>query len=122
MLPPAAAIMAGVGLEIFHPRDSAEMPGFWMPWLAALAGVLTVRYRWLRELWGPRVTIRSWLAGCLLLLVLFVPHLLVLLLLVVLLPDTPSLGGALLIGAGLLAVAFLAFGGGVLALAPGSVW
>ena len=113
VLPPAAVIMAGVGLEIFYPRDSAGMPGFWMPWSAALAGVVTVRYRWLRELWGPRVTIRSWLAGCLLLLLLVVPHLVVLVLLVVLLPDTPSLGAALRIGAGLLAVAFLASGGGV---------
>lgn len=115
-LPPIAVIMAGVGLKVFYPRDPAEMPGFWISWLAAIAGVMTARFRWLRELWGPRVTGRSWLAGCLVLMLLFLPHLLIMLLLIVLLPDPPNVWTALVIGAGLLAMAFFAFGGGVLLL------
>jgi len=34
-------MMAAVGLAIFDPRDSVEMPGCWRPWLAALATTLT---------------------------------------------------------------------------------
>jgi Zn-dependent protease with chaperone function len=113
MLPPAAALLAGVGLEMLYPQTSPGMPWFWMPWLAAFAGVLTARYRWLRELWGPRVNLRSWLAGCLFLLVLLIPHLMILLLLLVVLPETPSVGGALLLGVGFLILGLLASGGGV---------
>jgi Zn-dependent protease with chaperone function len=113
LLPSAIAILTGVGLEILHPSHSASVLGFWMPWLAAFAGVLTARYRWLRELWGARVTVRSWLAGCLVLAVLLIPHLLVMLLLLVLLPDTPSPSAAAAVGAGFLAVAFFVSGGGL---------
>ena len=116
MLPPAVAILAEVGLEMLQPQKPAGMPGFWTAGLAAVGGVLTARYRWLRELWGVRVTIRSWLAGCLVLVLLFVPHLLVMSVLVILLPDTPNVHSALLIGAGVVAVAFFASGGGVLLL------
>jgi Zn-dependent protease with chaperone function len=116
LLPSVVAILTGVGLEILHPAHSGGPLGFWMPWLAAFAGVLTARYRWLRELWGARVTVRSWLAGCLVLAVLLIPHLLVMLLILVLLPDTPSPSAAAVVGAGLLAVTFLVSGGGLLLL------
>ena len=115
-LPPVAALMAGVGLAVFRPRNSFGMLTFWTPWLSALLGVLTVRYRWLRELWGARVTVRSWLASCLVLVLLFLPHFLVLLALLILLPDTPTWQATALIAAGFVALAFIAFGGGILLL------
>jgi Zn-dependent protease with chaperone function len=116
MLPAAAAVLAMGVFAMFDSPASAPTIGFWMPWLAAFAGVLAARYRWLRELWGARVTIRSWLAGCLVLTLSFVPHVLVMLLLLALLPDTPNRSAALLLGAGFLAMAFLASGGSVLLL------
>jgi len=115
-LPSAVAILAGVALAMLYSPASAPAIGFWMPWLAAFAGVLTARYRWLRELWGARVTVRSWLAGCLVLALLLVPHLLLMLLLLVLLPDIPQRSSVLLVGAAFLAVAFFASGRGVLLL------
>jgi len=116
VLPSAAALLAGVALAMLSSPPSVPNIGFWLPWLAAFAGVLTARYRWIRELWGTRVTVRSWLAGCLVLALLLVPHLLVTFFLLFLLPETPQPSSALWIGAASLAMAFFAFGGGVLLL------
>ena len=74
---------------------------------------MTARYRWLREIWGSRVTIRSWLAGWLVLLLALGPHLAIWVLLLFLMPDVPNWQGAVMFGMAVLAVAFFAFGGGI---------
>lgn len=116
ILPTLLAFVSDVGAGSLGASPSLSQPGFWTVWLAAFAGVMTVRYGWVRELWGPRVTIRSWLAGCLVLLVLFIPHVIVFLLLVFLMPDEPSARAAVIFGAGVLITAILVRGGGLLLL------
>ncbi len=116
LLPVPVALVGGAGVEMFEPRLHAYSLHFWPAALLVLAGVMTVRYRWLRELWGPRVTLKSWLAGCLVVLVALVPHLLVWGVLLFLMPDTAGLQAVLIMAAGVLAVLFFAAGGGILLL------
>jgi len=115
LLPPAMAMVAGSGLEVFAPRLPWAL-AFWAAWLAGLAGVLTVRYRWLRGLWGERVTLRSWLAGCLVVLLALGPHFVIMALLLLLMPPAWNAASAAMLAAGVVAVAFFARGGGVLLL------
>ncbi len=113
LFPPITALLGGAVLESLKVQHQWGMLEFWVPWLAAFAGALTARYRWLREAWGPRVTIRSWSAGCLIVLFLFLPHFVITLALLFLLPDIPSGRSVILMAAGVLAVAFFAGGGAV---------
>ena len=62
------------------------------------------------------MTLRSWLAGCLVLILAIFPHLLVLVALCVLMPETPNPLGAIVFAGGVLVVVFFARGGGVLLL------
>ena len=87
-----AVILAGVVglagnvvLEVVTNRRTGTM-GLAGSSMAVFAGVMMARYLWLRELWGPRVTVRSWLAGCLVLFVGFMPGLAVTIVLVFTLP------------------------------------
>ena len=116
VLPGVMGLVGEVGLGIINPRLQKGMDGFWIAALAALAGVMTVRYQWLRRLWGARVTLRSWLGGCLVLLLLLVPHLLLVVLLLFLMPDIPNARAGMTFGAGVIAVAFFACGGGMMLL------
>ncbi len=115
-LPPPVALLGNVGLGMLNPRLEGRPLVFWLGILASFTGVLTVRYRWLRGLWGARVTVRSWLAGFLVIALALIPHLLVWGLLLFLLPETPNARGAVILGGGILAIAFFAWGGGVLLL------
>ncbi len=116
LLPPATALIGGSGLGVLEPRLQERMLGYWTTGVAAFAGVMTVRYRWLRELWGERVTLRSWLAGCLVVVLALLPHLLVVALLLFLMPESWDARSGVMFGAGVVAVAFFARGGGVLLL------
>src|SRR5262245_57871277 len=80
---------------------------------AAFSGALTVRYIWLRELWGPRVTFRTWVAGCLLLMLGFIPGLVVVVALLLIMPDRLNAMAVYKFCAGVLAVTFFALGGGL---------
>lgn len=113
LLPPLAGMVGEGGLWALAPELEKPMFGFAAVWAAAFAGTMTARYRWLRELWGVRVTLRSWLAGCLVLVLAIFPHLIVMAGLVVLMPKTMDARGVLIFGGGVLAVAFFARGGGV---------
>lgn len=113
---PVLAGTVGSALAILDPGLQRLMLNFVTVWLATLGGVMTARYRWLREIWGTRVTLRSWLAGCLVILLALIPHLIVTLVLFFLMPDTPDGGAAIVFGGGVLAVAFFLAGGGVLLL------
>lgn len=115
-LPPVVAVFGGVGLGVFVEGWFANLPGFLVIWFAAMAGVMTVRYRWLREVWGSRVTLRSWLGGHLVIALCIFPHLIVVLLVAFCLPEDPDWGSTIVLVAGILAVAFFAGGGGVLLL------
>jgi Zn-dependent protease with chaperone function len=77
---------------------------------------MTARFRWLRELWGARVTLRTWLGGCLVVMLALIPHWLVTALLFCWMPDVPGRQAVIFFGAGVLAVALFAAGGGVLLL------
>jgi Zn-dependent protease with chaperone function len=115
-LPPVVSLLGGVGLGVFIEGWFAGFPGFLILWFATTAGVMTVRYRWLREVWGSRVTLRSWLGGYLVIALGIFPHLIVTLLVVFCRPKKPGLVSAIVLVAGILAVAFFAAGGGVLLL------
>ncbi len=116
VLPAAGALLGAGCLEYLAPGLGFGLASFWMPLVAGLAGVMTARYLWLRELWGLRVTPRSWLAGCLVVMLLLVPHLLVLVGLAFALPERPGWGVVVPAGTAVLAVAFFARGGGLLLL------
>jgi Zn-dependent protease with chaperone function len=110
-----AAFIGGVGLETLDAWFHKPVVG-WSIFFAAFAGALTVRFRWLREIWGPRVTFRSWSGGCLVILLAIYPSYLVLILLVALLPPTPNLEAMIWIATATVAVAFFSRGGGLLLL------
>jgi Zn-dependent protease with chaperone function len=114
-LPPLFGFVGGM-LEVVDPGFKGGGIGFWSMWLAAFAGIMTVRYRWLREYWGPRVTVRSWLAGCLVLMLLMWPTLLISGVLLFTLPEIPNARAAGMLGTGFLAMVFFVWGGGVLLL------
>ncbi len=114
-LPPIFGLVGGT-LEVVEPGFTGWAAGFWPLWLAAFTGVMTVRYHWLREYWGPRVTLRSWLAGWLVLSFLMWPTLLLSGVLLFILPDTPNARAAVMLGAALLLMVFFVCGGGVLFL------
>jgi len=116
VLPPAAAMVGEVGLQLLAPRLQSWMLGFCATWVATLAGVMTARYQWLRTLWGPRVTLRSWLAGCLVLLLAIMPHFLIAVVILFVMPETPNARSVVTFGGGILAVTFFGLGGGVLLL------
>jgi len=115
-LPPLAAVLGDVGLQTFDERWQGTRLGWALIWVAAVAGVMTVRYRWLREVWGPRVTLRSWLSGCFFLATSIIPHYAILVLLVFSLPQTFGGRSVAVFGVGVLATAFFACGGELLLL------
>jgi Zn-dependent protease with chaperone function len=90
-----------------------HMIPFWTVGFAGIAGVLLVRYRWLRGLWGARVTVKTWAAGCLVVLLALLPHLVLLIVLLALMPQTPDWRAAAIFGGGILAMAAFACGAGV---------
>ena len=110
---PLTAAIGGVGPEILDRRLEGSMAGFWTVGMAAMAGVLTARYRWLRELWGARVTFRTWLAGCLLMVLAGLYPILIAGLVLFLLPDMPDRRSAVMFGVAVAAVGFFASGGNV---------
>lgn len=114
--PFVAGMFGGVGLGIYVEGWLADFPGFLIIWFAAMAGVLTVRFRWLREVWGARVTLRSWLGGFLVIALCIVPHLIVVVLVAFCLPENPGWTSAIVIAAGILVTAFFAADGSVLLL------
>jgi Zn-dependent protease with chaperone function len=77
----------------------------------AIMGVLVVRYVWLRELWGPRVTVRSWLAGILVIVFAILPGFFVAIATAFALPDTLNARAIFTCCGAVLTVAFLAAGG-----------
>ncbi len=113
LLPVVVGAVGAIGVEIFEPRLKASSLNFLVPSVLVLAGVMTVRYRWLRELWGSRVTLRTWSAGCLVVLLALMPHLVVWAVLLFTLPQTPNARSALMLAGGVLAVLFFALGGGI---------
>jgi Zn-dependent protease with chaperone function len=112
-LPLVLALIGNSWIEFLVPRPHGTMSGFWPALLAALAGVLTARYRWLRDLWGPRVTLRSWVGGILVSALALNGHLYITLLVLLLMPDTPSPTAAVIWAAGALAILYLALGGSI---------
>ncbi|PYJ08457.1 MAG: hypothetical protein DME25_01505, partial [Verrucomicrobia bacterium] len=109
-----AAVLGVVGETIIQPL--ARNPvlgavGFLTNSIIAWAGVLVVRYLWLRELWGPRVTIRSWLAGVLVIVFAMFPGFFVTIVLAFAMPDTPNAQAVFIFCAAVLALVFCALGG-----------
>jgi Zn-dependent protease with chaperone function len=92
-------------------KQATRPPVLLTTFAAAMAGALVVRYKWLRELWGPRVTFRSWLAGSLVVLLGIAPGLLMTLVLILLLPDTINAQALITFIAAILVVGFFALGG-----------
>jgi Zn-dependent protease with chaperone function len=75
-----------------------------------------VRYQWLRACWGERVSLRSWLAGSLVVLLALIPSLVVTALLLILLPETFGRNAIIMLGVGVIALGCVTRGGGVLLL------
>jgi Zn-dependent protease with chaperone function len=113
VLPPATALVGDLGISALTGQMHSQALPFWTVGCAAIAGVLLVRYRWLRGLWGARVTAWTWFAGCLVALMALAPHLAILVVLLFLMPQTADWRAAAILGAGILAVAAFACGAGV---------
>jgi Zn-dependent protease with chaperone function len=108
-----AAVLGTVGetmIQTLARKPVLGTAGFLVNSIMALAGVLTVRYLWLRELWGSRVTIRSWLAGFLVIGLGIYPGLFATLVLAFAMPDTPNAQAVFIFCAAILAVVFCALG------------
>jgi len=115
-LPFLTALAGQVAMEGLVSVPDLSMVGSLTNWLAAFAGILVVRYIWLRELWGARVTLRSWLAGCLVILFILVPSLVVTGLLILVLPMKFDIRAASIFCAAVVVVIFFLRGGGILML------
>jgi Zn-dependent protease with chaperone function len=113
VLPRVVALVGGVGLDVLASVNNSPRLSFGVPIAIATAGVLTARYRFVRELWGPRVTLRSWSAGCLVLLFALAPQILVWAVLLFTFPETPSTRGAVMMAAAVAANLFFCAGGGI---------
>ena len=116
LVPALAGFIGEMGCGVLTNPQQLSFSAFWLTAVSALAGVLTIRYRWVRQLWGPRVTPGYYFSGCLVLLLAFLPHLAVFFTVLFLMPDEMNLRGALIFGVGFLFSAFLARGGAVVVL------
>jgi Zn-dependent protease with chaperone function len=79
--------------------------------ITAITGVLVVRFLWFRELWGARVTVRSWLAGFLVIVFAILPGLFAALAMAFAMPDKLNAQAVFTFCGATVAVAFLAAGG-----------
>lgn len=111
---PLAAVLGTVGGIVIQTLARNSVLGtacLLTNFIMTLAGVLVVRYLWLRELWGPRVTIRSWLAGFLVIALAIFPGHFATVLLAFTMPDTLNAQAVFTFCAAVLWVAFCALGG-----------
>ena len=115
-LPATAGLIGDVTLGALAPQLPGGNLALTTNWLAAFAGIMVVRYLWLRELWGARVTLRSWLAGCLVVLFILIPSLVVTGLLISVLPMKFNMQAVGIFCAAVVVVTFFLFGGGILIL------
>jgi Zn-dependent protease with chaperone function len=104
-------IFGDVILQAFARKTDLGNVGLFTTFFVAMAGVLTVRYMWLRELWGPRVTFKSWLAGSLIVMLAGLPGFFVTVVLAAVLPQKFGPPAVVILCMAVLAVAFLALGG-----------
>jgi len=116
VFPPIAGLAGQVVIQFHEPWFRNNFLGFWLFGFVALVGVMTVRYRWLQKAWGPRVTLRSWLGGCLVILLLIYPSFIIAILLACLLPETLDIRSVILFAGSVMAAAFFSRGGGLLLL------
>jgi Zn-dependent protease with chaperone function len=115
-LPVTTGLVGDVALGTLAPQLPGGSVAMITNWLAAFAGIMVVRYIWLRELWGARVTLRSWLAGCLVILFVVVPSLVVTALLIFVLPMQFNMRATGMFCAAVVVVIFFLRGGGILIL------
>jgi len=115
-LPATAGMVGDAALGALPPQLPGASVAMITNWLAAFAGIMVVRYLWLRELWGARVTLRSWLAGCLVIFFILAPSLFVTGLLIFVLPMKFNLQAAGIFCAAVVVVTFFLRGGGILIL------
>jgi Zn-dependent protease with chaperone function len=111
LLPLVLAFLGDVGMGMLVPDVSSTQSSFGLFAVAGMIGVLSARYRWLREFWGPRVTLRSWLPGVGLVLLISVPQFLVMFLALLFLPDAFGWSAMAVMGVAVLVLGFISCGG-----------